>query len=189
MTRTPRYTVADMKLESATLLRLRDVLLQSGRRPSSVLCSAYETLARSGLLSAEESAAVSRVEPLAEVMYLMMAADGHVAPQEQDAIRGALRGLSGDVLRTGIINVMLEQFEHRLNAEGRDARLADLAGLLAEHSEDAEAGFVLAAAVALADGEVDEAENALINQLCHWFHIDPTRAEHLLDDLQADSSP
>jgi tellurite resistance protein len=175
-----------MKIRTTTILRLRDAMLESGRRPSVVVSPAYETLARAGLLSMEESAALSRVEPLAETMFLMVAADGSIANQERDALRGAVRGLSDNLLRTGTINVMLENFEKRLQDHGRDERLREIAEELAELPSDAESAFTLAAAVALADDEVHDEEQAFINQLAEWLGISAERAGELLDQLEAD---
>src|SRR5690349_14749589 len=112
-----------MRLETKTIVRLRDALLQSGRRPSLVASSAYETLTREGLLSPEEVGALNRVDPLAETMFLMMSADGKVTDTERDAVRGAVRGLTDNVLRTGTINVMLENYAQKLASEGREERL------------------------------------------------------------------
>ena len=110
-----------VKLQTKTIERLRDALLQSGRRPSLVASSAYETLTREGLLSPEEVTALNRVEPLAETMFLMMAADGKLTADEYDAVRGGVRGLTDNVLRSGTINVMLENYVRRLGAEARGA--------------------------------------------------------------------
>lgn len=175
-----------MKLETATIMRLRDALLQSGRRPSMVASSAYETLTREGLLTPEEVAAISRVEPLAETMFLMMAADGKVAEPERDAVRGAIRGLTDDVLRSGTINVLLETYQQRLAESGCDARLQEIADELAQDPTEAEGAFALAAAVALADDEVSDDENAFINRLAEWFGISGTRAAEILDQLEED---
>lgn len=175
-----------MKIRTATITRLRDAMLESGRRPSVVVSSAYETLTRAGLLSSDEVHAISRVEPIAEVMFLMMSADGNIAETERDALRGALRGLTNDVLRSGTINVMLEQFAQRLEQHGRDARLHEVANEVAEHPADAESAFALAAALALADDDVANEENAFINQLREWFGISPERANQLLDQLEHD---
>lgn len=177
-----------MKIKTVTIERLRDALLQSGRRPSVVLSSAYETLTREGLLSPEEASALSRVDPLAEVMFLMMAADGKVADSERDAVRGAIRGLTNDLLRSGTINVMLESYAQRLAEQGRDARLRELASELGEEQSEAEAAFALSAAVALADDEVTDDENDFINQLAEWFGIAPERAAELLDQLEGDKA-
>ena len=178
-----------MKIQTATIARLRDALLQSGRRPSMVASSAYETLTREGLLTPEEMGAIQRVEPLAETMFLMMAADGTVADAERDAVRGAIRGLTDNLLRTGTINVMLETYGKRLASSDRDARLQEIAQEIAEDPNEAEGAFALAAAVALADDEVSDEENAFINQLSEWFGISDERAAEILDQLEADAKP
>lgn len=175
-----------MRIETATIQRLRDALLQSGRRPSAIISPAYETLARQGLLSVEETAALERVDPFAETMYLMMAADGVLSESEMDAIRGAIRGLCGDALRSGTIQAMMNIYATRLSTEGREGRLEEIAERLSEVPVEAETAFSLAAAVALADDAVAEAENQFINQLAEWFGIGKERAEEILDELQED---
>lgn len=175
-----------MKIETLTITRLRDALLQSGRRPSMLVSSAYETLTREGLLSLEEIAALNRVDPLAETMFLMMAADGTLAESERDAVRGAIRGLTDNVLRSGTIKVMLEKYQERLEQEGREERLRQIAEEIAGEPQEAEGAFALAAAVALADDDVTEEENAFINQLAEWFGISEARATQILDQLEED---
>jgi len=175
-----------MNVKTQTIARLRDALLESGRRPSTVLSSAYEALTRAGLLSLEETTALNRVDPLAETMFLMMAVDGKVAEVERDAVRGAIRGLTDNVLRTGTINVMLETYAERLAEQGRDQRLHEIAEDLADEPSEAEGAFALAAAVAYADDEVDAAENEFINQLAEWLGISATRADEILDQLDRD---
>ena len=175
-----------MKLQTRTIERLRDALLQSGRRPSLVVSSAYETLTREGLLSSEEVLALNRVDPLAETMFLMMAADGKLTEAEHDAVRGGIRGLTDNVLRTGTINVMLQNYQRRLDEEGRDERLRQIAESIAEEPSEAEGAFALAAAVALADDDVADEENALINQLAQWFGLSPERSAEILDQLEED---
>jgi tellurite resistance protein len=177
-----------VKLKTRTIERLRDALLQSGRRPSLVVSSAYETLTREGMLSTEEIAALNRVDPFAETMFLMMAADGKLTPDEHDAVRGGIRGLTDDVLHTGTIAVMLENYQRRLDQEGRDERLRQIAESISEEPSDAESAFALAAAVALADDDVAEEENAFINQLAGWFGITPERSTAILDQLEDDAA-
>jgi len=151
-----------------------------------VASSAYETLTREGLLTPEEVGSINRVGPLAETMFLMMAADGTLAEAERDAVRGAIRGLTDNLLRSGTIHVMLETYAQRLADSGRDARLHAIAEELAEDPVEAEAAFALAAAVALADDEVSDDENAFINQLAEWFGISAERATEILDQLEDD---
>ena len=175
-----------MKIETATIRRLSEALLQSGRRPSVVLSSAYETLTREGMLSPEEAAALNRVDPLAETMFLMMSADGNIAEEEKDAVRGAIRGLTDNLLRSGTINVMLEKYAQRLVEQGKDQRLHEIAEEISAEPSEAEGAFALAAAVAMADQEVAEEENDFINQLAEWFGISEQRCEEILDQLQED---
>src|SRR5262245_15988904 len=126
-----------MRIRTGTIERLRDALLESGRRDAVVLSSAYETLAREGLLNGEESAALKRIDAVAETMFLMMSADGQVAESERDAVRGAIRGLTGDVLNAGIINVMLESYAARLTEQGRDQRLRQIAASVSREASEA----------------------------------------------------
>ncbi|HET9954297.1 MAG TPA: TerB family tellurite resistance protein [Polyangiaceae bacterium] len=177
-----------MRIRTKTIARLRDALLESGRRPTLVTSSAYETLARQGLLSPEELTALARVEPVAELMFLMMAADGNVHELERDALRGAIRGLAGDTLRSGIIQVMLESFEERLRNQGRLQRLHELAEELSEERADAESAFTLAAAIALADDHVADAENEFLNQVAEWLGLSTERANQVLDQLEQDAA-
>jgi len=175
-----------MKIETTTIRRLRDALLSSGRRPSMVMSSAYETLTRQGLLSQEEMVALTRVDPLAETMFLMMSVDGVIADEEKDVVRGAIRGLSDNMIRSGTINVMLEKYQQALEEEGRDERLRQIAEEIADEPSEAEGAFSLAAAVAMADDEIADEENAFINQLAEWFGIDEERANQILDQLDED---
>ncbi len=172
-----------MQIKTVTIERLRDALLQSGRRPSVVMSSAYETLTRAGLLSPEEALAINRVDPLAETMFLMMSADGRIEDAERDAVRGAIRGLTDNLLRTGTITVMLENYAERLAEQGRDARLQEIASSIADEPSEAEGAFALSAAVALADDDVSDEENEFINQLAEWFGISASRAAEILDQL------
>lgn len=175
-----------MRIRTGTIERLRDALLESGRRDSVVLSSAYETLARQGLLSAEETAALKRIDAVAETMFLMMAADGQVSESERDAVRGAIRGLTGDVLNTGVINVMLEAYAVRLTEQGREQRLRHIAESVSNEASEAESAFALAAAVALADDRVDDEEDHLIDELARYFGFSQAEADSILDRLSRD---
>jgi uncharacterized tellurite resistance protein B-like protein len=46
----------------------------------------------------------------------------------------------------------------------------------------------LAAAVALADDDIHDNENELINQLAEWFGIPSSRTEEILDELDQDNN-
>lgn len=175
-----------MQIRTRTIERLRDALLKSGQRKGLVVSSAYATLAREGLLNQQEKDTLARVDAVAETMFLMMAADDKIADTELTAVRGAVRGLTGEVLSDGIVDVMLEQYALRLREQGRQSRLREIAGAITDPNE-AESAFALAAAVALADDDVDDAENQLIQELASWFRFDEERARAVLDQLADDA--
>jgi uncharacterized tellurite resistance protein B-like protein len=178
-----------MQIETATIRRLRDALLKSGRRADAVQSSAYETLTRAGLLSDSEQSALTQVDPMAETLFLMMSADGKITDAERDAVRGAIRGLTDSLLHDGTIQVMLEAYQVALEREGREARLRHLGAKLSGHPSDAEGAFALAAAVALADDEVSEEEQRLVAELATWFGITTARAKQILDQLEDERAP
>ncbi|HTM46008.1 MAG TPA: TerB family tellurite resistance protein [Polyangiaceae bacterium] len=172
-----------VNIDTATIRKLAEALLQSGQRPATVVSSAYATLMQQGLLGDAEKAALTRVDPVAETMFLMMAADGDLKADERVAIRGAIRGLTAELLADGIIDVMLENYRALLTNEGREQRLQQIAGALAYDVQSAEGAFALAAAVALADRHVDPAELELISRLAEWFGISAARATSILDQI------
>lgn len=178
-----------MKIETSTIKRLRDALLEQGRRTTLVLSPAYEDLARQGLLSGSEATAVSEVDPIAETMFLMMAADGVITSEEVDLIWGAIRVLTNNTLRSGTIKVMLELYGEQLKQQGWKARLEAVSGLLSERPQDAEVAFAMAAAVALADDEISIEENELVDQLVGKFKISDERCLEILDLVKNDDSP
>jgi uncharacterized tellurite resistance protein B-like protein len=121
-------------------------------------------------------------------MYLMMSSDGEVSSDEREVLRGALRNLSGDVLRTVDIDALLDGASTRVAGEGRDARMRAVAGELAEDRARAEVTFVLAAAIAFADNAIANGENETLDALADLLSIDEARAESLLDDVERDLS-
>lgn len=173
------------RIGAEPLERVRDRLREGGARPTLILSPAFETLARQGLLSSEEQSALARVEPLAEVMFLMMLADGSLHPAEREVLRGAVRTLSADAIRSGTFEVMLESFAESLREVGRDGRLDEILSVLSEDEVAAECALVLAAAIAFADGDVSDEENALINDLADRLGIEESRANVLLDELSS----
>jgi tellurite resistance protein len=175
-----------MHIRTRTIERLRDALLASGRRQSDVVSSAHATLARQGLLTEQEKDAIRRIDAVAEVMFLVMAADEQITDTEYAAVRGAIRGLTGQALGDGIIDVLVEDYALRLRDQGREARLKQVASTMTDEAE-IESAFAMAAAVALADDEVADSENKVLDDLALWFGIGPARVRILLDQLADDA--
>lgn len=117
--------------------------------------------------------------PLAEVMYLVMAADGHVAQAERDVIRGALRELD-DRLRSTHFLAMIEAAEKLAAEQGPSARLTAVARAMSGDPVRGEVAFVLACAVAFADDTVTFDENSLLNDFADALGIDEAKSEELM---------
>jgi uncharacterized tellurite resistance protein B-like protein len=164
-------------LSNSTLARLRDQLLATGRRASIAVDSAH---------AMDTERMNAEYAPLCEAMYLMMSADGDVSSDEREVLRGALRNLSADVLRTADIDALLDGAAGRVTGEGRDVRMRAVAAELSEDRARAEVAFVLAAAIAFADSAIANGENETLDALAELLGIDEARAESLLDDVERD---
>ena len=174
-----------MQLGTKTIERLRDALLKSGRRRGAVTSSAYRTLVREGLLTDAENEALDRIGPPAEAMFLVMAADEQITDTELAALRGAIRGLTGDVLSDEVVQVLIEKFALRLRDHGREARLREIAKATLESGEALNT-FALAAAVALADNQVTSTESHLIAELKGYFQMSDNDVATVLGELESD---
>jgi uncharacterized tellurite resistance protein B-like protein len=169
-------------LSTSTLTRLRDQLRARGERPSVALAPGVAAdVAETMLLLAEYG-------PLCEAMYLMMCADGHVTDDERDVLRGALRNLSGDALRSSHIESMLSDAAKKVSEEGRERRFAQVMEALQGDPARGEVAFVLAAAIAFADNAIADEENETISRLAEGLGIDEARAEELLGQVEKDLS-
>ncbi len=172
-----------IKLQPKTLERIRDHFRDVGQpasvsftRPNAVLEDPF---------SGDEDAS-RRFDALFEIMFLMISADGIVADEEFEVLRGVVRGLTDNAIRTAYIDKLMADCKERY-AAGRDVRLEAIAPILKEDPALVEAGFSLAAAIAFADSEIQDEENELINRIAEVLDIDSDRADALLAQLEKDS--
>ena len=131
-------------------------------------------------------AMVAEYGPLCDAMYLMMSADGEINQEERDVLKGALRNLSGDTLRSDHIEKLLEESARQVEKDGREARMQGVIGELSGDEARCEVAFVLAAAIAFADNAIADEENETLNQLAEGLGIDEARASQLLDSVEQD---
>jgi uncharacterized tellurite resistance protein B-like protein len=167
-------------LSNSTLLRLRDQLRTRGQKPSVV---------PPGTTTPDDAEYVkmqAEFGPLCQAMYLMMSADGKIGEQERTVLKGALRNLSGDEIRSAHIDAMLEEAGKAVAEKGRAETMADVIARLSADPARAEVAFVLAAAIAFADNAIADEENETLNALAEGLGIDENRANQLLDDVEAD---
>lgn len=170
-------------LPPKTLVRLRDHLLDTGA-PKSIAVPGPGSLDHP--LEGDDEAK-KFFDAVAEAMFLMISSDGNVAESERLVMRGALRELTGGIMRSAAIEAMIDRFKVALDQQGQEARLNEICSLLRERPEAAEAAFVLTAAVAFADDEIADAENDILNALAEKLLIDADRAEALLDELEREN--
>lgn len=167
-------------LSSSTIARLRDQLRTQGMRPSII---------PSGPMSPTEmmdEQVRSEWAGLVEAMYIMMSSDGDVSDAETDVLRGAIRALSDDGVRSAQLNAMLAEAKERVDAHGAKKRLQDVTREIREDRAKAEVTFVLASAVAFADDAIFDQENELVTELAELLAIDEARANELLDAVEQD---
>lgn len=170
-----------IQLNPKTLARIRDHLLDLGAPPSTHFLKAGENPDPFG----GDADSQRRFEALFEAMFLMVVADGKVADEERDVLRGATRTLTDNRIRTAHIEKLFEECAGRLD-EGVKARLETIADVLKDDPALRDAAFSLAAAIAFADSEIEDEENELINDLADVLGLDADRADELLNQLQAD---
>lgn len=162
-------------IDSDLVRRIRDQLLANGR-PSLVPSADFDLDG----LAPFETASLERIAPLAELLFLMMSADGRFEDAEVDTIRGAVRTLTDGLLRGSTADKLVERFRAALAADGLDERLTVVTGLIAADREDAEVGVMLAASVALADGSVGDEERSLFDEVIASLGIGRKRLDELL---------
>jgi uncharacterized tellurite resistance protein B-like protein len=169
-------------LSTSTLVRLRDQLRARGQRPSVVSTGASPEAAELAVITAEYG-------PLCDAMYLMMSADGDVSGEEREVLKGALRNLSNDEIRSVQIEALLDAAKQRIAASGRDTVFHEIMETLNGDTARGEVTFVLAAAIAFADNAVADEENELLNTFAEGLGISEERANELLDSVEQDLGP
>ena len=168
-------------LSNSTLARLRDRLRARGAKPSVAVPSPDMTAENLELINI-----TAEYGPICDAMYLMMSADGKVGNDEREVLKGALRNLSGDVIRGAHIDSMLDRSAASVAEKGRDETMAEVVAGLKEDRSRAEVAFVLAAAIAFADNAIADEENETLNAFAEGLGIDESRANALLDEVEAD---
>ncbi len=163
-----------LDIDTDTIRRLRDALLAEAD---------LQSAPGESHIDSRRQAALARVAPFAETMYLVMIADGHHAPEEIASLRGAIRILAGDLITAEDLDGLLASCEAAARERGPATLLQVLGSRLCADRSDRETAFTLAAAVALADDEVAEAEMALLDDVAEWFGVSSKRATQLLGEI------
>ena len=162
---------------------------EAGRGHSEAFSSGLAGIgeAEEPLLPDDERA--QRVLAALEATFLMIAVDGRVMEEEEDAARSVLHELVSAHLGPGQIEELLAAFAERLDAEGLGARLEAVGRALREDRGLCEETFGLCAAVTAADGKEASEENEGLNELLDRLGLDDERADELLGEVRSRLSP
>ncbi|MAJ60184.1 MAG: hypothetical protein CBC48_09410 [bacterium TMED88] len=165
-----------MRLDTKSILRLRNALLER-----SGIKLAHQSHPGLDASSPEMQALLARVEPMGEALYLMMVIDGQTEPQERQSLERAIQILTADSLPDQSINQLFEGYEARVRTQGTESRMTQVGAQLCADKEDAEATLMLAAAIALADGNVALSESKMLESLSEWLGFSTRQAQSILD--------
>lgn len=133
----------------------------------------------------EAMSIVTEYGALCEAMFLVMLADKKVKNVERDVLRGAMRVLSNDRVRTSHLESMLDAAARGVAEDGLEKRIAMVIERLQGDEGRAETVYILAAAVAAADAAIVPEESAVLQALADGLGIDEQRANRLLAELES----
>jgi len=168
-----------MNIDTVTVRRLRDALLAGGRVSDDVSAERADRPRDRG-----RQAAMERVAPFVETMYLVMMVDGHADLQEELALRGALLTLTDGLLESALLDELLLHCRQLAADFGAEARLQSIGSRICANRMDRELAFSLAAAVALADDAVAVEESLILESISEWFGVSGSRRRELLQPFE-----
>ena len=173
-----------IKLTDSALTRLRNKLQNRGERPSRIIPIVS---ASTDLLEAMH--AVEEYGAMVEAMYLVMVSDRKVSNVERDVLRGALRILSDDHVRSTHMESMLDAAAKRIAESGAAARLEAVVEQLKGDRSRAAITILLACAVAAADDVIMPEEQAVVDALAEGLGVSEADANELLEEVNEYTSP
>ncbi|MEM1111682.1 MAG: TerB family tellurite resistance protein [Pseudomonadota bacterium] len=166
-----------MDIDTETIHRVRDALLFKGREKAEGMAGQADKH------FAHEQDLLERFSPFAETMFIMALADGREAPEELDALRGAMHMLTANELHDGALTDIYQRCKHNLAEWGLRAYLERIGSEIGADRMDRETAFTLAAAVALADNDVDGAELEHMQEIAECFGISNSASRRLLSAM------
>jgi len=159
-----------VRIRTHVILRLRDHLLEPARSSGTHAFSPVELA----------DAILNRIHPFAEVMYLVIAADDVIEPAERSALLAALDILCDGAVGPDALAGLLERIEADSRVGDPEQRLVGATARLGTDRENRETAFLLAAAVALADDELEPREARVMTWARTYLGISERRLETLL---------
>ncbi len=130
----------------------------------------------------DDGTAARRFQSLLEIGYLVASADG-LADQEREALARLLEQLTDAVLDRAALELHFRDLDEAVAAMGRRERLGRAAADLDDDDRDSALGF--AAAIAMSDGWLGDAELAVLIELGAHMSIPADRARELVEQVVA----
>ena len=165
-----------MNIDTNIIRRLRDGLVQRGSMSNDADLD-------TDIPAQYQQAVLERFAPFAETMYLMMLIDGHAANAELDAIHGAMQIMTDNTLDHETLSEIFKRCAKEVDEYGVEGRLQFVGARLSADRVDRETAFSLAAAVAIADNELEEVEVTLMDSIAEWYGISSKRCKEILQEL------
>ncbi|MEM6581196.1 MAG: TerB family tellurite resistance protein [Pseudomonadota bacterium] len=165
-----------MNLDTVTIQRLRNALLDEGRAPDDDDVEVHDT-------EEQHRAFLEKFTPFAQTMFLVAMADGDEDPAEIDALRGAMRILTENRIPDTELLDILDNCRESVRQSSIEACLYGIGTQLCADRLDRETAFTLAAAVALADGKVTMSESDILQFVAENYGISSRVATRLLDGV------
>lgn len=141
---------------------LRDRLLGMGRA---------SLVPRPMAQGATAQALYDRLRPFAEAVFLVISADGHLEPREEEVLRGTLRVLTAGELSGAAMDSMVKELRAALARDGLEMRLDRVASEIYGDRQDVELAISLVSAAALADGCTEPAEHDVFIELAERLGV------------------
>lgn len=125
---------------------------------------------------------LARLSAMLEVAFLAAAADGEINDAEADNLGATLGGWLGIELSEDAVEVLIDGFIERLEAEGRDARLAAVATVL--DPESRRIAYTLACVVVLCDLELHDHELDVLGVIATGLELGQEDAQQTFEEVQ-----
>lgn len=133
-------------------------------------------------LGPAQLAEVTRLYAMLEVAFLAAAADGEINDAEADNLGATLSGWLGTELPEETVEHVIERFITAYDADGREARLAVIAGVLDAPSR--RLAYTLACLVVLCDLELHDHELDVLGVIATGLELSQEEAQATFEAIQ-----
>lgn len=121
--------------------------------------------------AAAQAEAMVGAAALVETAYLVASADGSFSAAEHEKLARAVSGATGGLVDEGTAQALVDGAAERKSAEGQDARIHELGGMLGERNLQ-RAALLMACGIAWLDRGVGTKEGLVLQALARAFGME-----------------